>query len=318
MQRRKTTNGSTNQLPKHVHFKQNLDDSHQTELQSQINRQQKIIEGLKSLVVNKESQKLKSPFEQQLTKYLGTSLNSDIQNSLNEIVEIYRDENNELEMQKYIKTKKHPNNLLQVNKCVSTEDDYNLLLAACKDEPKNFLGELSFEIEFRILKHVFGDKINLYGMSSRQIDQKIIEVTTDYFTLQPNYPERQNLMTKYEDLLRVITDVGYKREFHPSLTEHYITNYGAFNYVPKEIKLGPDELTKNLFKNILRLIFPDYKKNKAQRQSYLECKTLINVIFEICRFDGQPVFSWKERNVLDHRKSFGPMGRSVVRSRTEN
>lgn len=303
------------------------DEKDQIKLKYQIANQQKIIDGLKNLVVTKENNLVKSPFELQLQKFLNKSLADDIKNSLDDIVEIHRDhENNKYIRAKSVETK------FKVNKSISTEDEYNLLLAACKGDHRKFIGELSFEIEFRILKHVFGNKMNLYGMSVRQINDKIIEMTTNYLTLQPDYEQRNILLDRFETILSKISEVGYKREFHPSLTEHYITRFGHFNYthMPEKLinLLAPDSFTRNLFKKIMKLAFPKYKLHAGasascsknlnqhphhsaastsydQRQSYLECKILIDTLLEIARFDHLPIFSWQERKEFEGRNLMG-------------
>ena len=261
---------------------------------------------MKNLVVTRETESLKSPFERQLSSYLNTTLNDDIKATLGQIIEVHKDESAE----RYLKTHK-PIAKMTVNKGVSTEDELNLLVAACKGNIQRFIGELCYEIEFRILKYVFGKKINnLYGMSTRQIEKKIFSLTTDYLTLQPKYEERNILLEKYENIIRPLTDVGYKREFHPALTEHYITRFGHFSYnhIPENLpsNLSPDDFTRNLFKNIIKMSFPKYKQpGHEQRQSYLECKVLVDTLLAICKFDGKPVFSWSERRDMDCKRVQG-------------
>ena len=180
----------------------------------------------------------------------------------------------------------------------STEDDRNILLAASNGSPLRLLGEICYEIEFRILDYVFGSSTTLYGVSTRQIEAKIRECSTNFMTLQPDYDKRDFLIKKYEEVLATLAEIGYKRQYHPSLTEHYITKFGHFSFDKMPVlNLSPDRYTRQLLKEIMRLNWSNYKTNEHQKSEWAEVKTLIDSLLKISEFDGKPLFSWEKRRV---------------------
>ena len=117
-------------------------------------------------------------------------------------------------------------------------------------------------------------------------------------TLQPDYEKRDFLIKKYEEVLASLSGIGYKRQYHPSLTEHYITKFGHFSLEKMPVlNLSPDRYTRQLLKEIMRLNWSSYKTNEHQKSEWTEVKTLIDSLLKIAKFDGKPLFSWEKRRV---------------------
>jgi hypothetical protein len=279
-----------------------------------------MIQSLKNLVVYKRSDDLlvKTDFDKKLQSFIGSAVADDIQRSLSDMAKQQRRrvtqesiENKQnavassppmIELQEVALEKPRTS-----EKCVSTEDDHNLLLAASNGSPLRLLGEICYEIEFRILKYVFtSSTTTLYGVSTRQIEAKIRECSTNFMTLQPDYEKRDYLIKRYEEILAKLAEVGYKRQYHPSLTEHYITKYGHFSFEKMPVLcLSPDRYTRQLLKEIMRLNWSGYKTDEHQKTEWAEVKILIDSLLKIAEFDGKPMFSWENRRVEADRRIVG-------------
>ena len=192
-------------------------------------------------------------FDFQLRHFLGNSLDTDIRHTLSDIrkSQIYGnadvpvlesfDENLSQDEKSFLKFKE---------KSVSTSDDYNTLLIAADGSPEKFIGEICFEIEFRILRHIFPEDFCLYGVSTRQIDSKIREASLNFVTLEPDFKKRLALEAKRDEIYNYLKTVGYNPAYHASLTECYIANFGHV-----EVKNMPNlllylVLSKNLKERI--------------------------------------------------------------------
>lgn len=279
------------------------------QLESQLNSQSEMIQSLKNLVVYKKSDDLnvKTDFDKKLQSFIGSTVADDIHRSLDDMAKqhnivIMRREFAE-NKQSSIAAPMIPAKINQekpktTEKGCSTEDDHNILLAASNGSPLRLLGEICYEIEFRILDYVFGSSTTLYGVSTRQIEAKIRECSTNFMTLQPDYEKRDFLIKKYEEVLATLAEIGYKRQYHPSLTEHYITKFGHFSFDKMPVlNLSPDRYTRQLLKEIMRLNWSNYKTNEHQKSEWAEVKTLIDSLLKISEFDGKPLFSWEKRRV---------------------
>jgi len=278
------------------------------ELESQLSSQSEMIQSLKNMVVYKRSDDLnvKTDFDKKLQSFIGSVVADDIHRSLDDMAK----QHNIVIKQEFAENKQStispPKIPVKINqekpktseKSCSTEDDHNILLAASNGSPLRLLGEICYEIEFRILQYVFGSSTTLYGVSTRQIEAKIRECSTNFMTLQPDYEKRDVLIKKYEEVLACLAGIGYKRQYHPSLTEHYITKFGHFTLEKMPVlNLSPDRYTRQLLKEIMRLNWSSYKTNEHQKTEWAEVKTLIDSLLKIAEFDGKPLFSWQKRRV---------------------
>jgi len=284
-------------------------------LENQLNYQSEMIQSLKNLVVYKRSDDLiaKTDFDKKLQSFIGTAVADDIQKSLNEMSvknqQIFTKQSpiENKQNDEFLQAPPSSRHLKTCEKGVSTEDDHNILLAAANGSPLRLLGEICYEIEFRILSHVFGNTTNtLYGVSTRQIEAKIRECSTNFMTLQPDYEKRDFLVGKYENILSELSAVGYKRQFHPSLTEHYITKFGHFSFEKMPVlNLSPNRYTRQLLKEIMRLNWNNYKTDDHQKTEWVEVKVLIDSLLKIADFDGKPLFSWEKRREEANKRIIG-------------
>lgn len=282
--------------------KQNVKQKQQLgKLQNQLTEQDQVIRSLKNLVVYKKSDDCmrKTEFDKKLQSYIGSTVTEDIQEALDGLTYQYSTNKQKIKAAQARQLERTPEPVKLSEKCVGTTDDFNILLAAANGSPQRFLGELCFEIEWRILYHVFGSTTTLYGVSTRQIEAKIRECSTNFLTLQPDYERRDHLIKRFEEVLTALSEVGYKRQYHPSLTEHYITKFGHFSVekMPK-LQLSPGRYTRQLLKEIFRLHWSDYKTDKNQRNEWTEVKVLVDSLLKLADFDGKPMFSWDERRAM--------------------
>jgi len=279
-------------------------------LQEQILEQEHLIHNLKNMVVHRKGGDLiksdKSDFDKCLQNYIGSAITDEIQEALDGLTSQYNTNKNRVQQaEKRVKeaAKERPKKMC--DRACGTSDDLNIILAASNGTPQRFLGELCFEIEWRILFHVFGQNTTLYGVSTRQIEAKIRECSTNFMTLQPDYEKRDTLQKRYEEVLAMLAEVGYKRQYHPSLTEHYITRFGHFSVdrMP-ELVLAPGRQTRQLLKDIFRLHYTKYKTDKVQMAEWTEVKVLIDSLLRLAEYDGKRLFSWADRRkVLEEQKN---------------
>lgn len=277
--------------------KKNLDLLH-----NKIRDQNQVIESLKQLtVVGPQSEIDQGSFDYQLRHFLGKSLDTDIRHTLSDIKksQIYgKVDPSVLETFDSQLTEPEKYNLKYKDKGVSTSDDFNTLLGAGDGSAERFIGEICFEIEFRILRHVFPTDFCLYGVSTRQIDAKIREASVNFVTLEPDFKKRLYYEKKRDEIFNHLKKVGYNPAYHTSLTECYIANFGHFDVSKMpNITLYANPLTRQLLKNIARLA-NFVEKNKTienHKRAWVDVKCLINVLLEISNFDERPVFLWDER-----------------------
>lgn len=282
-------------------------------LRGQLAEQKNLIHNLKNLVVYKQKeqhpQPSKSDFDQCLQNYIGSAVTTEIRTALDGLTCQYNTNiNRQKQAQENLKVFKEQASKKTVDKSCGTSDDFNIILAASNGSPLRFLGELAFEIEWRILLHVFGANTTLYGVSTRQIEAKIRECSTNFLTMQPDYEKRDTLQKRYEDILQVASEVGYKRQYHPSLTEHYITRYGHFSVerMPT-LQLSPGQQARGLLKDIFKLHYKNYKTDKSQKAEWEEVKVLIDTLLKLAEYDGKRLFSWAERRKFLEQQKNGKM-----------
>ncbi|KAG7318032.1 hypothetical protein KOW79_019067 [Hemibagrus wyckioides] len=99
-------------------------------------------------------------------------------------------------------------------------------------ERQRLLGEIGFQLERRILSHVFYKNTRLYGFTVNNIQEKIIQVSTHPLTGQVDKAYRSELTKRYVDLMDRLSALGYNMTLHPPFTEFIINMYGILAVRP--------------------------------------------------------------------------------------
>ncbi|KAK2814784.1 hypothetical protein Q7C36_023050 [Tachysurus vachellii] len=99
-------------------------------------------------------------------------------------------------------------------------------------EPERLIGEIAFQLERRILSHVFYKQTRLYGFTVHNIQDKIIQVSTHPLTGQVDEAYRSEMTERYVDLMDRLSALGYNVTLHPLFTEFIINTYGILKDRP--------------------------------------------------------------------------------------
>ncbi|XP_067094210.1 speriolin-like protein [Osmerus mordax] len=159
----------------------------------------------------------------------------------------------------------------------------NTLMGSTDQE--RLVGEIAFQLDRRILSHVFQGQARLYGFTVLNIRDKIIEVTTHPMTGKVNENHQLQLSQRHAELMSRLNQLGYCSSLHPPFTEFIINTYGILKQRPNScniLELGfnnPDYLRK---------IIIDTTPSKLLKDLLL----LLTCLCYMARQDGKPLFLW--------------------------
>ncbi|KAK5892458.1 hypothetical protein CesoFtcFv8_012835 [Champsocephalus esox] len=100
--------------------------------------------------------------------------------------------------------------------------------------PDRVMGEVAYQLDRRILSHIFQGHKRLYGFTLLNIPGKIKEVSTHPLTGKVDEGYQLHLIQRHADLMKNLNKVGYKTELHPSFTEFIVNHYGILKERPGE------------------------------------------------------------------------------------
>ncbi|XP_062322364.1 speriolin-like protein [Osmerus eperlanus] len=152
-------------------------------------------------------------------------------------------------------------------------------------DQERLVGEIAFQLDRRILSHVFQGQARLYGFTVLNIRDKIIEVTTHPMTGKVNENHQLQLSQRHAELMSRLNQLGYCSSLHPPFTEFIINTYGILKQRPNScniLELGfnnPDYLRK---------IIIDTTPSKLLKDLLL----LLTCLCYMARQDGKPLFLW--------------------------
>ncbi|CAK6960550.1 speriolin-like protein [Scomber scombrus] len=98
--------------------------------------------------------------------------------------------------------------------------------------PERLLGEIAYQLDRRILSHVFQGHKRLYGFTLLNVPAKITEVSTHPLTGKVDEGYRLHLTQRHADLMEWLSQFGYKTTLHPPFTEFVVNNYGILKERP--------------------------------------------------------------------------------------
>ncbi|XP_026228626.1 speriolin-like protein isoform X2 [Anabas testudineus] len=94
------------------------------------------------------------------------------------------------------------------------------------------LGEIAYQLDRRILSHVFQGHRRLYGFTLLNIPEKIVEVSTHPLTGKVDEDYRLHLTQRHGDLMMQLNHLGYKATLHPVFVEFIVNTYGILKEKP--------------------------------------------------------------------------------------
>ncbi|XP_044063368.1 speriolin-like protein [Siniperca chuatsi] len=151
--------------------------------------------------------------------------------------------------------------------------------------PDRLLGEIAYQLDRRILSHVFQCHKRLYGFTLLNIPDKIIEVTTHPLTGKVDEGYRLHLAQRYADLMERLNQLGYKTTLHPPFSEFIVNTYGILKERPGEYSTQAMD-----FNN------PDFLRNMimttAPRQLQKDLLLVLTCLCNMAKRDRKPLLLW--------------------------
>ncbi|XP_076009816.1 speriolin-like protein [Genypterus blacodes] len=187
-------------------------------------------------------------------------------------------------------------------------------------EAERILGEVAFQLDKRILTHVFPRQKRLYGFNLNNIQAKIIQViilqdtakqiihvkddlksknkpdkkphkccrdvsvSTHPLTGKVDETYRLQLCQRYLDLVEGLNQLGYNTAFHPLFSEFIVNNYGILKLKPDEY--NPETLSCYSNSDFLKKVIVSTAPQEFQKDMLL----LLSCLSYLAQKDGKLLF----------------------------
>uniref|UniRef100_A0A3P8SPP3 Speriolin C-terminal domain-containing protein n=1 Tax=Amphiprion percula TaxID=161767 RepID=A0A3P8SPP3_AMPPE len=151
--------------------------------------------------------------------------------------------------------------------------------------PDRLFGEISYQLDRRILAFVFQGQKRFYGFTVLNIADKVVEVSTHPLTGKVDEGYRLFLTQRFAGLMDRLSQLGYKAALHPAFTEFIINTYGILKKKPEEN--SAQELDYNN---------PDFLKKQiltsAPRKLQKDLLLVLTCLHSMAEKDGKPLLQW--------------------------
>ncbi|KAM8734626.1 speriolin-like protein [Acanthopagrus schlegelii] len=151
--------------------------------------------------------------------------------------------------------------------------------------PKRLLGEIAYQLDRRILSHIFQGHRRLYGFTVVNIPDKIIEVSTHPLTGMVDDGYRLHLTQRYADLMERLNQIGYKKNLHPPFGEFLVNTFGIL-----KDRLGEGSTQAGDYNDpsFLRRLIETTAPPKLQKNLLL----LLSCLCYMADMDKRPLIFW--------------------------
>ncbi|KAM6459241.1 speriolin-like protein [Liasis olivaceus] len=158
-------------------------------------------------------------------------------------------------------------------------------LEIAQNNKKNgrIVGEIAFQLDRRILAHVFPGITRLYGFTVSNIPEKIKQVSMKSLDGSLDEKKYRAMTQRYRDLIAHLEKMGYCTEVHPVFSEFLINTYGILKQRPD---LGSSPINNS--PNDLRKMVIDIVPAKFLGDTLL----LLNCLCELSKEDNKALFAW--------------------------
>ncbi|XP_072115835.1 speriolin-like protein [Mobula birostris] len=144
------------------------------------------------------------------------------------------------------------------------------------------IGEIAFQLDRRILTHVFPELTRLYGYTVSNIPSKIKQTAINPLDGTMNKQKWKEMMQRYTALLAKLEKLNYKPGVHAGLSEFLVNTYGI-------LKQRPNTYSNSTCNPVvLRRLFIDMVPAKLLRDTLI----LLNCLCELSRNDKKPLLPW--------------------------
>ncbi|NIG61965.1 speriolin-like protein isoform 1 [Pontoporia blainvillei] len=145
------------------------------------------------------------------------------------------------------------------------------------------VGEIAFQLDWRILAYVFPGVTRLYGFTVSNIPEKIKQ--TSIKSLDGSVDEKKwlELTHRYLTLTVRLDRLGYNRAVHPVFSEFLINTYGTLKQRP-DLRASPLHSSPAALRKLVIDVVPPKFLGDSLR--------LLNCLCELSKEDGRPLFAW--------------------------
>ncbi|XP_073660757.1 speriolin-like protein [Tursiops truncatus] len=145
------------------------------------------------------------------------------------------------------------------------------------------VGEIAFQLDWRILAYVFPGVTRLYGFTVSNIPEKIKQTSIKSLDGSVDEKKRLELTHRYLTLTACLERLGYKRAVHPVFSEFLINTYGILKQRP-DLRANPlHSSPAALCKLVIDVVPPKFLGDSL---------LLLNCLCELSKEDGRPLFAW--------------------------
>nr|XP_056712033.1 speriolin-like protein [Euleptes europaea] len=145
------------------------------------------------------------------------------------------------------------------------------------------VGEIAFQLDRRILAHVFPGITRLYGFTVSNITEKIKQISMKSLDGSVDEKKYQVMTQRYLDLIAHLEKMGYHTDIHPAFSEFLINTYGILKERPD---LSSDPMHNNpadLRKMVIDIVPPKFLGDTL---------LLLNCLCELSKEDNKVLFAW--------------------------
>ncbi|XP_067892410.1 speriolin-like protein [Heterodontus francisci] len=144
------------------------------------------------------------------------------------------------------------------------------------------IGEIAFQLDRRILAHVFPGLTRLYGYTVSNIPTKIKQNSINPIDGTVDKQKWREMTQCYTALLSKLEKLNYNTDIHTGFSEFLVNTYGI-------LKQRPNAYTNITYNPIiLRKLVIDMVPAKFLRDTLV----LLNCLCELSRNDKKPLFPW--------------------------
>ncbi|XP_015999039.2 speriolin-like protein [Rousettus aegyptiacus] len=154
---------------------------------------------------------------------------------------------------------------------------------ASPEKDGRVVGEIAFQLDRRILAHVFPGVTRLYGFTVSNIPEKIKQTAIKSLDGSVDEKKLRELTQRYLALMARLERLGYSREVHPAFSEFLVNTYGILQKRP-DLRAGALHGSPAALRKLAIEVVPP----KFLGDSLL----LLSCLCELSKDDGKPLFAW--------------------------
>ncbi|XP_067255417.1 speriolin-like protein [Chanodichthys erythropterus] len=144
------------------------------------------------------------------------------------------------------------------------------------------LGEIAFQLDRRILSHVFQEQSRLYGFTVQNIRDKIEQVSIHPLNGTVDEAYKFQLLKRHTEITDRLHSLGYNMSLHPAFSEFIVNTYGILKETP--------DAREPAYTNpeFLRRVIVETAPSRLLKDLLL----LLSCLCFMARLDGRSLFLW--------------------------